>query len=214
LRMLGAEVQVHRNDEIDVPTVETLKPTGIVISPGPGHPSEAGVTLEVITTFMGRIPILGVCLGHQAIVHALGGEVVRAKHIMHGKTSRIRVVTQQASDFRIQDSGFRIQDSGEGVKAESEARSPKSEASPEARSLFHGVTGPFEAMRYHSLVARRETLPPQLTITAESEDDHEIMGVRHRDYPLEGIQFHPESIMTIIGKRLLRNFLNGTELQS
>ena len=176
LRMLGAEVQVHRNDEIDVPTVETLKPAGIVISPGPGHPSEAGVTLEVITAFMGRIPILGVCLGHQAIVHALGGEVVRAKHIMHGKTSRIRVVAQQA---------------------------------PEARSLFHGVTGPFEAMRYHSLVARRETLPPQLTITAESEDDHEIMGVRHRDYPLEGIQFHPESIMTIIGKRLLRNFLNG-----
>ena len=170
LRMLGAEVLVHRNDRIDVKTIETLQPAGIVISPGPGHPSEAGVSLEVIHTFMGRIPILGVCLGHQAIVHALGGDVVRAKHIMHGKTSRIK------SD-------------GQGV--------------------FQGITGPFEAMRYHSLVAARETLPQQLTITAESEDDHEIMGIRHREYPLEGIQFHPESIMTIIGKRLLRNFLSG-----
>jgi len=173
LRMLGAEVQVHRNDEITVSQIETLAPVGIVISPGPGHPSEAGVSLDVITTFMGRIPILGVCLGHQAIVHALGGEVVRAKNIMHGKTSRVRVVAS------------------------------------EARSLFDGITGPFEAMRYHSLVAKRETLPPCLTITAESEDDGEIMAVRHREYPLEGIQFHPESIMTIIGKRLLRNFLNA-----
>ena len=170
-RMLGAEVLVHRNDAIDVPAMETLKPTGIVISPGPGHPSEAGVSLEVIHAFMGRIPILGVCLGHQAIVHALGGRVVRAKRIMHGKTSRIR------SD-------------GHGI--------------------FEGVTGPFEAMRYHSLVADRDSLPPQLTITAESEDDREIMAVRHKDYPLEGIQFHPESIMTIIGKRLLRNFLDVT----
>jgi len=170
LRMLGAEVLVHRNDQIDVKTIEMLNPVGIVISPGPGHPSEAGVSLEVINTFMGKIPILGVCLGHQAIVHALGGEVIRAKNIMHGKTSRIK------SD-------------GQGI--------------------FQGITGPFEAMRYHSLVANRETLPLQLTITAESEDDHEIMAVRHRDYLLEGIQFHPESIMTIIGKRLLRNFLNS-----
>jgi len=170
LRMLGAEVLVRRNDEIDVKTIETLNPSGIVISPGPGHPKEAGVSLEVINTFMDRIPILGVCLGHQAIVHALGGDVVRAKRIMHGKTSRIK------SD-------------GQGI--------------------FQGITGPFEAMRYHSLVAARETLPLHLTITAESEDDGEIMAVRHRVYPLEGIQFHPESIMTIIGKRLLRNFLNG-----
>ena len=175
LQMLGAEVLVYRNDRIDVATIETLKPAGIVISPGPGHPTEAGVSLEVISTFMGRIPILGVCLGHQAIVHALGGEVVRAKRIMHGKTSRIK---------------------SDGL------------------GIFQGVTGPFEAMRYHSLVANRATLPPQLTITAESEDDHEIMGVRHRDYPLEGIQFHPESIMTIIGKRLLRNFLNTSKLQT
>ncbi len=169
LRMLGAEVHVHRNDKIDVKTIETLKPSGIVISPGPGHPSEAGVSLEVIHTFMGKIPILGICLGHQAIVHALGGEIVRAKNIMHGKTSRIK---------------------------------------NDGRGIFHGITGPFEAMRYHSLVANREALPNELTVTAESEDDREIMGVRHREYPLEGIQFHPESIMTIIGKRLLRNFLN------
>jgi len=194
LRMLGAEVRVERNDEIDVKTIETLAPKGIVISPGPGHPSEAGVSLDVIRTFMGRIPILGVCLGHQAIVHVLGGEVVRAKHIMHGKTSRIRL---QASDSRFQE---------EASNANPEARSLKPEASP---GLFAGITGPFEAMRYHSLVARRDTLPPQLAITAESEDDGEIMAVRHKEYPLEGIQFHPESIMTIIGKRLLRNFLNG-----
>jgi len=170
LRMLGAEVLVRRNDEIDMKTIETLNPDGIVISPGPGHPKEAGISLEVISSFMGKIPILGVCLGHQAIVHALGGDVVRAKRIMHGKTSRIK------SD-------------GQGI--------------------FQGITGTFEAMRYHSLVAARETLPPQLMITAESEDDGEIMAVRHHDYPLEGIQFHPESIMTIIGKRLLRNFLCG-----
>ncbi|MCL2622701.1 MAG: aminodeoxychorismate/anthranilate synthase component II [Planctomycetaceae bacterium] len=170
LRMLGAEVLVRRNDEIDVKTIETLNPAGIVISPGPGHPKEAGVSPEVVSVFMGRIPILGVCLGHQVIVHVLGGDVVRAKRMMHGKTSRIK------SD-------------GLGV--------------------FQGITGPFEAMRYHSLVADRDTLPPQLTITAESEDDGEIMAVRHRDYQLEGVQFHPESIMTIVGKRLLRNFLNA-----
>ena len=125
---------------------------------------------EVIKTFAGRIPILGVCLGHQAIVQAFGGDVIRATKIMHGKTSRIR---------------------GDG------------------KGLFHGVDGSFEAMRYHSLVADRQTLPSELIVTAESEDDHEIMGVRHKELPLEGIQFHPESIMTIIGKRLLRNFLNG-----
>ncbi len=142
-----------------------------MISPGPGHPAEAGIAVEAIKTFAGRIPILGVCLGHQAIVHAFGGDIVRASKIMHGKTSRIR---------------------GDG------------------KGLFHGVEGPFEAMRYHSLVAKRETLPSELIVTAESEDDREIMGIRHQEYPLEGIQFHPESIMTVIGKRLLRNFLDFT----
>ena len=167
-RILGAEVQVRRNDGITVSEIESLIPDAIVISPGPGHPSKAGVSLDVIRTFAKRIPILGVCLGHQAIVHAFGGEVVRASKIMHGKTSRIRA---------------------------------------DGKGLFHGVDGPFEAMRYHSLVAKKETLPNELIVTAESEDDHEIMGVRHKKFPVEGIQFHPESIMTIIGKRLLRNFL-------
>ena len=170
-RMLGAQVNIARNDEITVREINVSLPEAIVISPGPGHPSEAGVSLDIIKNLAGRVPILGVCLGHQAIVHALGGDVVRAAKIMHGKTSRI------LSD-------------GKGV--------------------FEGVTGPFEAMRYHSLVAKRETLPDELIVTAESEDDHEIMGVRHKTYPLEGIQFHPESIMTIIGKRLLRNFLEVT----
>ena len=168
-RILGAEVRIERNDCITASEVGSLTPTGIVISPGPGHPSESDVSLDIIKTFTGRIPILGVCLGHQAIVHAFGGEVVRASKIMHGKTSRIR---------------------------------------GDSKGVFHGVDGPFEAMRYHSLVAKRETLPNELVITAESEDDHEIMGVRHKKFPLEGIQFHPESIMTIIGKRLLRNFLD------
>ena len=170
-RILGVEVRVERNDAITLSEIESLAPSAIVISPGPGHPSGAGVSLDVIKTLSGRIPILGVCLGHQAIVHVLGGEIVRAANIMHGKTSR-------------------IQSDGKG--------------------LFNGVGGTFEAMRYHSLVARRETLPDDLVITAESDDDHEIMGVRHREFPLEGIQFHPESIMTIIGKRLLRNFLEVT----
>ena len=170
-RMLGTTVRVERNDTISLREIEVLVPEAIVISPGPGHPSESGITLEVIRTFAERIPILGVCLGHQAIVHAFGGEVVRASKIMHGKTSRIRC---------------------------------------DGRGLFHGVDGSFEAMRYHSLVARRNSLPGELIVTAETEDDHEIMGVRHEKLRIEGIQFHPESIMTIIGKRLLRNFLEIT----
>jgi anthranilate synthase/aminodeoxychorismate synthase-like glutamine amidotransferase len=167
-KMLGSEVRTVRCDEMTVPAIQEMAPDVLVLSPGPGHPSAAGITLEAIKTFAGRIPILGVCLGHQAIVHAFGGEIVRASKIMHGKTSRIR---------------------------------------SDGKGLFHGVDGPFEAMRYHSLVAKRETLPNELIVTAESEDDHEIMGVRHKEFPVEGIQFHPESIMTIIGKRLLRNFL-------
>jgi len=167
-RMLGVAVQVARNDAITVSEIKSLIPEAIVISPGPGHPAESGITLDVIKTFAGRIPMLGVCLGHQAIVHAFGGEVVRASKIMHGKTSRIH---------------------------------------SDGNGLFLGVNGAFEAMRYHSLVAKRDTLPSELIVTAESEDDHEIMGVRHKELLIEGIQFHPESIMTVIGKRLLRNFL-------
>ena len=171
LRVLGAEVVVWRSDEFRLDDITVCQPDGIVMSPGPGHPTEIGDSLEVIKTFAGTIPILGVCLGHQAIVHAFGGEIVRASKIMHGKVSRIR---------------------------------------SDGRGVFDGVKGSFEAMRYHSLVACRKTLPESLLVTAESEDDHEIMGVRHRDYPVEGIQFHPESIMTVIGKRLLRNFLEIT----
>lgn len=171
LRMLGEEVVVFRNDQLTLDEVITMNPRSIVLSPGPGHPSEATLSLEVIHSLGGKVPILGVCLGHQAIVHAYGGDVVRATNIMHGKTSRIKA---------------------------------------DGKSIFQGVNGPFEAMRYHSLVARRETLPAFLEITALSEDDGEIMGIRHREYPMEGIQFHPESIMTIIGKRLLRNFLEVT----
>ncbi len=170
LRILGAEVEIERNDVVTLSGVESLAPEGIVISPGPGHPSEAGISLDVIKAFAGRIPILGVCLGHQAIVHAFGGDIVRAAKIMHGKTSRIK---------------------------------------SDGKGLFHGIEGSFEAMRYHSLVAKRETLPSELIVTAESEDDREIMGIRHQKFPLEGIQFHPESIMTVVGKRLLRNFLDG-----
>jgi len=167
-RILGAEVHVYRNDAVSLSEIKVLNPQGIVISPGPGHPTESGISLDLIKTFAGQIPILGVCLGHQAIVHAFGGEVVRAANIMHGKTSRV---------------------------------------TSDGKGLFQGVGGAFEAMRYHSLVAKRETLPEDLAVSAESEDDHEIMGVRHKEFPLEGIQFHPESIMTIIGKRLLRNWL-------
>jgi anthranilate synthase component 2 len=170
LRMLGSEVCIFRNDKIDVAGISSISPSGIVISPGPGRPEDAGISLEVIRVFSGKVPILGVCLGHQGIVQVYGGEVVRAKKAMHGKTSRIRC-------------------DGEGV--------------------FRGVTGGFEAMRYHSLVAKRETLPDELVITAEAEDDNEIMGVRHRTLQVEGIQFHPESIKTIIGKRLLRNFIDS-----
>ncbi|MDR1480133.1 MAG: aminodeoxychorismate/anthranilate synthase component II [Planctomycetaceae bacterium] len=170
LRMLGSEVQVFRNDKIDISAINSLSPSGIVISPGPGRPEEAGISLDVIREFSGKIPILGVCLGHQSIVQVCGGNVIRAKKIMHGKTSKIKC---------------------------------------DGTGIFQGITGVFEAMRYHSLVAERETLPNDLIITAESEDDNEIMGVRHKSLPLEGIQFHPESIMTIIGKRLLRNFINS-----
>lgn len=164
---LGAELVVRRNDQVTLEEVENMRPDRICISPGPGTPLEAGISSEVILRFGPSVPILGVCLGHQCIGHAFGGEVVRADRLMHGKTSPIL-------------------HEGDGV--------------------FDGLPNPFEATRYHSLIVRRESLPPELEITAETAA-HEIMGLRHRRYPIEGVQFHPESIMTEPGKRLLANFL-------
>ncbi len=166
---LGEDVRVFRNDEISPADVETLAPQRIVLSPGPCTPNEAGVTLELIGKFAGRMPILGVCLGHQAIGQAFGGKVVRAKRVMHGKTSQ-------------------IEHSGQGV--------------------FRDLPFGFAATRYHSLVIERESIPDCLEITAQSEDG-EIMGVRHRQYRVEGVQFHPEAILTEHGHQLLKNFLQG-----
>ncbi|HYC38175.1 MAG TPA: aminodeoxychorismate/anthranilate synthase component II [Usitatibacter sp.] len=166
---LGAEVKVVRNDEMGVAALEALQPERIVISPGPCTPNEAGISLDVIRTFKGRVPILGVCLGHQAIGQAFGGRVVHAKTLMHGKVSSVH-------------------HAGKGV--------------------FAGLPTPYEATRYHSLAIERETCPQELEVTAWTEDG-EIMGVRHRNLPVEGVQFHPESILTQHGHALLRNFLTA-----
>jgi anthranilate synthase/aminodeoxychorismate synthase-like glutamine amidotransferase len=166
---LGCEVRVFRNDELTVEQVQSLSPSHIVISPGPGTPNEAGITLQTIERLAGRIPILGVCLGHQAIGQAFGGKVVRAKQVMHGKTSRIR-------------------HDGLGV--------------------FSKIENHFVATRYHSLVVERDSLPACLEISAESEDG-EIMGLRHRSARLEGVQFHPEALLTEHGHKLLQNFIQG-----
>jgi anthranilate synthase/aminodeoxychorismate synthase-like glutamine amidotransferase len=171
LEEIGTDVRVVRNDVMTVPEIEALQPGAIVISPGPGGPADAGVSLELIKACSGKIPILGVCLGHQSIGAAFGAQIVSARHLMHGKTSMV---------------------TGDG------------------QGIFQGVTKPFQAMRYHSLAVARESLPDCLKITATS-DDGEIMGLRHSEHPTEGIQFHPESIMTTIGKRLLRNFVKMVE---
>jgi anthranilate synthase component 2 len=170
LMQLGAEVRVARNNSLTLAELEDLNPRGLIISPGPGRPEDAGITVAAIRHFSGRIPILGVCLGHQAIALAFGAKVVSARRLMHGKTSSVTA---------------------------------------DGRSLFQGVQSPFQAMRYHSLAVAREGLPDGLEVSAESEDG-EIMGLRHRSHPTEGLQFHPESIMTTVGKRLLRNFLKIT----
>ncbi len=170
LMQLGAEVRVTRNNSLTVAELEELNPRGLIISPGPGRPEEAGITVAAIRHFSGRIPILGVCLGHQAIALAFGAKVVAARRLMHGKTSAVTA---------------------------------------DGRSLFQGIQSPFQAMRYHSLAVTRDGLPDSLEVSAESEDG-EIMGLRHRSHPTEGLQFHPESIMTTVGKRLLRNFLKIT----
>jgi anthranilate synthase component 2 len=170
LQELGEEVQVHRNDRITVEEIAEKKPRRIVISPGPCSPKEAGISLEIIRQLSGRFPILGVCLGHQAIGHAMGGRVLRAPTLMHGKTSPIH---------------------------------------HDNSGIFRNLSNPFTATRYHSLLVERESLPEALRMTAWTAEG-EIMGLEHQSLPLWGVQFHPESILTVEGKRLLKNFLDLT----
>ena len=165
--MQGADVRVFRNDVIDEKEALAIMPTHLVISPGPGRPEDAGVSMDMIGLFSRRVPVLGVCLGHQCLVSHFGGEIVRAGRLMHGKTSQV---------------------------------------SHDSSSLFKGLSQPFEAGRYHSLCADQETLPAELALTAETEIG-EIMGVRHKSLPLNGVQFHPESVLTPEGDRLLANFM-------
>ena len=164
---LGENIKVFRNDKVTIKEIEKLKPERIVISPGPCTPREAGISVDVIKYFSGKIPILGVCLGHQAIGAAFGGDIIRAPRLMHGKTSMIN---------------------------------------HDGKTIFKGLPNPFEATRYHSLIIKKETLPSCLEISAWT-DKNEIMGVRHKEFIVEGVQFHPESILTKAGKDLLKNFL-------
>lgn len=164
---MGRELVVRRNDRITLAEADALRPDSIVISPGPCTPREAGISNDIIEHFAGRVPILGVCLGHQCIGHVFGARIVRANRLMHGKTSMIH---------------------------------------HDGRAVYRGLSSPFRAVRYHSLIVDRASVPGSLEITAESEIG-EIMGIRHRDYPVEGVQFHPESVLTDVGKDLLRNFL-------
>ncbi|WP_455370352.1 anthranilate synthase component II, partial [Petrachloros mirabilis] len=164
---LGEDVRVYRNNKISIEEIESLKPDRIVISPGPCTPNEAGISVETIRHFAGNLPLLGVCLGHQSLAVAFGGEVVRANRLMHGKTSMVK---------------------------------------HDGRTIFRDLPNPFEATRYHSLIVKRETLPSCFEVSAETAEG-EIMGMRHRSLGAEGVQFHPESILTAAGKDLLRNFL-------
>ncbi len=164
----SVETRVFRNDEITIPEIEKLSPERIIISPGPCTPLEAGISNDVIRHFAGKVPILGVCLGHQCMGHVFGGKVVRAKRIMHGKTSEIR---------------------------------------HDNRGLFAGLDNPFTATRYHSLMVERETLPDCLEVSAETVDQGELMGLRHKQFKVEGVQFHPESFLTVQGNKILANFL-------
>jgi len=171
---LGQEVVVHRNDALRLEDIGQLEPTAIFLSPGPCSPKEAGITVDSIRHFYRSVPIMGVCLGHQAIGYAFGGAVVRAKRIMHGKTSPI---------FH------------------------------DGRTIFRGLPNPFQATRYHSLIIDRETLPECLEMCAWTEEG-EVMGVRHRDHPVEGVQFHPESILTPYGGLIIRNFIERMSTQT
>jgi len=166
---LGAEIRVRRNDEVTVGEIEAMQPGQIVISPGPGRPEDAGVTLDVIRRFGPTTPLLGVCLGHQAIGMAYGGTVCRANQPMHGKTSA-------------------VEHDGKGV--------------------FSGITVPFQAGRYHSLIIAGDSVPAELEVAARTREDGTIMGVRHRKYPVHGVQFHPESVLTDEGRRILKNFMD------
>jgi anthranilate synthase component 2/para-aminobenzoate synthetase component 2 len=168
--VLGADVLVHRNDAITIDAARALQPTHVCISPGPGTPREAGVSMDTIRAFAGRVPVLGVCLGHQSLVEVFGGDVVRAGRLMHGKVSMVE---------------------------------------HDGRELFAGLPQPFAAGRYHSLIAQPGTLPAVLEVTARTAEG-EIMGVRHREYVVEGVQFHPESILTPDGPRMLQRFLQGS----
>jgi len=168
---LGAEVEVRRNDEVSVGEIDAMRPERIVVSPGPCTPQDAGISIELIRHFAGRVPLLGVCLGHQAIGAAFGGEVVRAKTLMHGKTSAVE---------------------------------------HDGRTIFRGLDSPMTATRYHSLIVREEGLPRDLEVSAWTRDQdgtRVIMGLRHRKFPVEGVQFHPESVLTSEGKKLVANFL-------
>ena len=167
---LGADIHVERNDCISISEIESLKPKKIVISPGPCTPAKAGISVEVIKKFAGKVPLLGVCLGHQSVGAAFGGEITKAGKLMHGKTSKVR---------------------------------------HDGKTLFKNLPNPFTATRYHSLVLNRKTLPDCFEITAESEDN-EIMGIRHKGLSVEGVQFHPESILTPNGKDLLMNFIENS----
>ena len=168
---MGVEVEVYRNDRIGVEEVEAIEPTSIIISPGPGRPSDAGVSVELIARLAGRLPILGVCLGHQCIVEAFGGKIERASRVMHGKVSQVY---------------------------------------HDGRTIYDGLTNPFTATRYHSLIVLEEEVPEELEVSAFTSEG-EIMGVRLKDGMVEGVQFHPESILSVEGKRLLSNFLQATQ---
>jgi len=171
---LGAEVEVRRNDQVSIAEIEALRPERIVISPGPCTPADAGISVELIRHFAGKVPVLGVCLGHQAIGEAFGGKVVRAKNIMHGKTSRVE---------------------------------------HDGKTIFKGLESPMTATRYHSLIVADDQLPSELEVSAhtvERDGTQVIMGLRHRKFPVEGVQFHPESVLTDEGKKLVENFLKGS----
>lgn len=163
----GERMEVYRNDKVSIEEIEDKMPDHIIISPGPCTPKEAGISNDIIKNFSGKIPILGVCLGHQCIAYTYGADVVRARRLMHGKTSMIK---------------------------------------HDGKTIYKGLSNPFVATRYHSLIVKEDTLPDFLEVTARADDD-EIMGIRHKEYPLEGVQFHPESFLTEEGPKLLKNFL-------
>jgi anthranilate synthase/aminodeoxychorismate synthase-like glutamine amidotransferase len=169
---MGQDVIVRRNDQVTIRDIEEMHPDRILISPGPCTPEDAGISIELVKHFAGKLPLLGVCLGHQAMGAAFGGDVVRAKNLMHGKTSMVE---------------------------------------HDGKTIFHDVPSPMQATRYHSLIVKRDTLPRELEVSAETTDasgNRVIMGLRHRRYPVEGVQFHPESVLTAHGKQLVRNFLS------